>query len=172
MLPPFDVTPLLSNAFRYSSATDLRCSSVIVCRVIAMRSSEGAQDTPVLGTWALVLGRSPVLGPSLVHGPSFVLGPWSWHQSCPSATHGSVPIRGPARVAGRETAMRSCRGAAASAGISRAQFLRYAFASNGKLKSGYYAAEGRKYLAADETAQLIALNESVARMLRRWQATL
>src|SRR5919109_919138 len=38
MLPPVDVTPLLSNAFRYSSATDLRCSSVIVCRVIAMQS--------------------------------------------------------------------------------------------------------------------------------------
>ncbi len=52
------------------------------------------------------------------------------------------------------------------------QFLRYAFASNGELKSGYYAAEGRKYLAADETAELIALNESIARMLRRWQATL
>ena len=52
------------------------------------------------------------------------------------------------------------------------QFLRYAFASNGELKSGYYAAEGRKYLAAEETAELIALNESIARMLRRWQATL
>jgi len=52
------------------------------------------------------------------------------------------------------------------------QFLRYAFASNGELKSGYYAAQGRKYLAADETAELIALNESIARMLRRWQATL
>src|SRR5687768_2336328 len=36
MLPPFDVTPLLSNAFRYSSATDFRCSSVIVMRVIAI----------------------------------------------------------------------------------------------------------------------------------------
>jgi four helix bundle protein len=52
------------------------------------------------------------------------------------------------------------------------QFLRYAFASNGELKAGYYAAEGRKYLAAAETADLIALNESIARMLRRWQATL
>ena len=52
------------------------------------------------------------------------------------------------------------------------QFLRYAFASNGELKSGYYAAEGRKYLAAAETAELIALNESIARMLRRWQSTL
>jgi four helix bundle protein len=28
------------------------------------------------------------------------------------------------------------------------QFLRYSFASNGELKAGYYAAEGRKYLAA------------------------
>jgi hypothetical protein len=33
MLSPAEVTPPLSNAFRYSSATDLRCSSVIVCRV-------------------------------------------------------------------------------------------------------------------------------------------
>src|SRR3954447_21681833 len=35
MLPPVDVTPPLSNAFRYSSATDLRCSSVMVSRAIA-----------------------------------------------------------------------------------------------------------------------------------------
>jgi four helix bundle protein len=53
-----------------------------------------------------------------------------------------------------------------------AQFLRYAFASNGELKCGYYAAQGRKYLSADEAADLIALNDSIARMLRRWQATL
>lgn len=52
------------------------------------------------------------------------------------------------------------------------QFLRYAFASNGELKSGYYAAAGRKYLSDDEAAELIALNERIARMLRRWQATL
>src|SRR5688572_5781601 len=52
------------------------------------------------------------------------------------------------------------------------QFLRYAFASNGELKSGYYAAEGRRYLSASETAELIVLNEAIARMLRRWQATL
>ena len=52
------------------------------------------------------------------------------------------------------------------------QFLRYSFASNGELKAGYYAAIGRKYLAADEAAELIALNESIARMLRRWLATL
>jgi four helix bundle protein len=53
-----------------------------------------------------------------------------------------------------------------------AQFLRYAFASNGELKSGYYAAEGRNYLSATEAADLIQLNESIAKMLRRWQATL
>ena len=52
------------------------------------------------------------------------------------------------------------------------QFLRYAFASNGELKSAYYAAEGRNYLSASETADLISLNESIAKMLRRWQATL
>jgi four helix bundle protein len=52
------------------------------------------------------------------------------------------------------------------------QFLRYAFASNGEVKSAYYAAEGRHYLAESETADLIRLNESIAKMLRRWQATL
>lgn len=52
------------------------------------------------------------------------------------------------------------------------QFLRYAFASNGEVKSGYYAAAGRKYLSGAERSTLIALNESIARMLRRWQATL
>ena len=49
-----------------------------------------------------------------------------------------------------------------------AQFLRYAFASNGELKSGYFAAEGRRYLPATEAADLIRLNESIAKMLRRW----
>jgi four helix bundle protein len=52
------------------------------------------------------------------------------------------------------------------------QFLRYAFASNGELKSAYYAADGRQYLPPAETADLIRLNESIAKMLRRWQATL
>src|ERR1700722_15205925 len=36
MLPPVEVTPPLSNAFRYSIATDFRCSSVIVWMVSAM----------------------------------------------------------------------------------------------------------------------------------------
>jgi len=53
-----------------------------------------------------------------------------------------------------------------------AQFLRYSFASNGELKAGYYACAGRSYMAATETAELIALNESIAKMLRRWLATL
>ena len=53
-----------------------------------------------------------------------------------------------------------------------AQFLRYAFASNGELKSGYYACEGRQYITSSEAAELIELNESISRMLRRWQGTL
>ena len=52
------------------------------------------------------------------------------------------------------------------------QFLRYSFASNGELKAGYYVANGRNYVAATETASLIELNERIAKMLRRWQATL
>ena len=52
------------------------------------------------------------------------------------------------------------------------QFLRYAIASNGELKAGFYAAEGRAYLAPAEAAALIKANESIAKMLRRWYATL
>jgi four helix bundle protein len=52
------------------------------------------------------------------------------------------------------------------------QFLRYSFASNGELKSAYYAAQGRNFLAAAEASELIALNEGIAKMLRRWQAIL
>src|ERR1700722_12033272 len=36
MLPLSEVTPALSKAFRYSIATDFRCSFVIVCLVSAM----------------------------------------------------------------------------------------------------------------------------------------
>jgi len=53
-----------------------------------------------------------------------------------------------------------------------AQFLRYSFASNGELKSGYYASESRAYITREEAAELIELNESIAKMLRRWQGTL
>ena len=52
------------------------------------------------------------------------------------------------------------------------QFLRYAIASNGELKAGYYIAEGRAYLQPAETRALIELNESIARMLRRWSVIL
>ena len=52
------------------------------------------------------------------------------------------------------------------------QFLRYALASNGELKAGYYAADGREFLLVGEVTSLIELNESIARMLRRWQGTL
>ena len=34
-------------------------------------------------------------------------------------------------------------------------FLRYSFASNGELRAGYYAADGRKYITVAETAELI-----------------
>src|SRR5262249_20396836 len=40
MLAPVEVTPRLSKAFRYSKATDLRCSSVIICFVTAILQSE------------------------------------------------------------------------------------------------------------------------------------
>ena len=36
-----------------------------------------------------------------------------------------------------------------------AQFLRYSFASNGELKAGYYAADGRRYITEIETGDLI-----------------
>ena len=52
------------------------------------------------------------------------------------------------------------------------QFLRYSFASNGELKAGYYAASGRRHISEDEMTALIELNESIAKMLRRWQARL
>ena len=41
-----------------------------------------------------------------------------------------------------------------------APFLRYAFASNGELKAGYYAAEGRRHISELESKDLIAANES------------
>lgn len=40
------------------------------------------------------------------------------------------------------------------------KFLRYSKASNGELKSGYYAAEDRKYIDSAEAKELIELNES------------
>src|SRR6185436_17268522 len=45
------------------------------------------------------------------------------------------------------------------------QFLRYAFASNGELKAGYFAAKGRRYLSSCESNDLILLNESIVNIL-------
>ena len=52
------------------------------------------------------------------------------------------------------------------------QFLRYAMASNGELKAGFYAARGRSYLVVTEMGALIERNEYIAKMLRRWYASL
>src|SRR6478609_4134681 len=60
MLPPVDVTPPLSKAFRYSSATDLRCSSVIVCCATA--------TTHLLVSVADTLTRVRVLSSSSARG--------------------------------------------------------------------------------------------------------
>src|SRR5215213_10291427 len=55
MLPPVEVVPALSNALRYSRATDLRCSSVIVwvlmatgtpCRGAVGESDDRAEGGP------------------------------------------------------------------------------------------------------------------------------
>src|SRR5436309_1656006 len=64
MLPPLDVLPPLSNAFRYSSATDLRCSSVIVSFEIATASLLSAalhfgRDRAQLGVQAHALAVTP-----------------------------------------------------------------------------------------------------------------
>jgi four helix bundle protein len=52
------------------------------------------------------------------------------------------------------------------------QFLRCASVLNGEVKAALLAAEGRGYLQRSEFGGLIAGNESIARMLRRWQASL
>jgi len=52
------------------------------------------------------------------------------------------------------------------------QFLRYAAASNGELKAAFYVCNGRGLLVHEEFAEMIERNESIAKMLRRWQATL
>jgi four helix bundle protein len=52
------------------------------------------------------------------------------------------------------------------------QFLRVAAASNGEVRACYHAAHGRAYLDERERDELLALNASIARMTRRFQATL
>lgn len=104
--------------------------------------------TESVSPWSFVLGPSSVLGTRSVRpwysvGPSVVRGPRSVVLG-PSRSFVLCPVE--------------------VAGIERA--------SNGELKFAFYAAEGRNDLAATETADLIELNESIAKMLRRWQATL
>jgi four helix bundle protein len=48
------------------------------------------------------------------------------------------------------------------------QFLRYSAGSNGEVRSCFYAAHGRKYLADEEVAELLDHNDAIGRMLRRW----
>src|SRR5689334_11295943 len=61
MLPPVEVVPPLSNALRYSSATDLRCSSVMDSLVTAIAGS--LSDGCGVGS-----GRLPVGGPGRAVG--------------------------------------------------------------------------------------------------------
>ena len=52
------------------------------------------------------------------------------------------------------------------------QFLRIAAASNGEVRSLYYAALGRKYLRQPEADELIEASNSIGRMIRRLSDTL
>jgi four helix bundle protein len=53
-----------------------------------------------------------------------------------------------------------------------AQFLRVSAASNGEVRSLYYAAAGRQYLPSREAEELIEQSNVIGRMIRRLQATL
>ncbi|MBI4485428.1 MAG: four helix bundle protein [Acidobacteria bacterium] len=52
------------------------------------------------------------------------------------------------------------------------QFLRIAAGSNGEVRSCYYAARGRNYIANEEAEQLIEESNAIGRMIRRLQSTL
>jgi four helix bundle protein len=52
------------------------------------------------------------------------------------------------------------------------QFLRISAASNGEVRACCYAAHGRQYIDDAEHEELLELNASIARMTRRFQATL
>jgi four helix bundle protein len=52
------------------------------------------------------------------------------------------------------------------------QFLRYAAASNGEVRSSLYAAMGRKYLAETEGNDFVDHSNVIGRMITRYQATL
>ena len=52
------------------------------------------------------------------------------------------------------------------------QFLRFAAASNGELRSCYHGAHGRRHIDDSERDGLLGLNDSVGKMIRRFQQTL
>ena len=52
------------------------------------------------------------------------------------------------------------------------QFLRIAAGSNGEVRSCFYAAQGRKYVSAEEGARLIEQSNAIGRMIRRLQGSL
>jgi four helix bundle protein len=52
------------------------------------------------------------------------------------------------------------------------QFLRYSAASNGEVRSCYYAAHGRQIIDDAERDELLELNGSIGKMTRRWQQSL
>jgi four helix bundle protein len=52
------------------------------------------------------------------------------------------------------------------------QFLRYSAGSNGEVRACLYIAIGRNYIAESEGEELIEANNAIARMIRRFQATL
>jgi four helix bundle protein len=52
------------------------------------------------------------------------------------------------------------------------QFLRFAAASNGELRACYYGAHGRRHIGDNERDELLGLNDSIGKMIRRFQQTL
>ena len=52
------------------------------------------------------------------------------------------------------------------------QFLRIAATSNAEVRSCYHAARGRDQLNTLEHEELLRLNDSIGRMLRRFEQTL
>jgi four helix bundle protein len=52
------------------------------------------------------------------------------------------------------------------------QFLRIAAASNGEVRTCYYAALGRKHLSDAEAGELVESSNAIGRMIRRLQSTL
>jgi len=52
------------------------------------------------------------------------------------------------------------------------QFFRFAAASNGELRACYHGAHGRGHIGDNERDELLGLNDSIGKMIRRFQQTL